>query len=430
MSDEALERTTLAKAARRLLPLISLGYGVAYMDRVNISFAATQMNHDLNFSAAAYGLGGGLFFVSYALLEVPSNLLLVRFGARRWLARIMFTWGLLAVGMMFVRTPMQFYLMRFLLGAAEAGFFPGVIYYLTLWFPAQHRGKAISRFYIAWPLSSVVMGGLAGALLSLQGHLGLAGWQWLFLVEGLPAVAMAAVFLWLLPDGPAKAPWLSAREKDWLVRRLASDAAALGGPQDHNVLRQLANPLVLTLGAVNFLVLGSFYALTLSAPGLLDAATHLGPTKVGYLVAAGGLAGAVAMLANGWHSDHVRERYIHLAAPLLITAGAFAVLSMASAPLVVMAAYVVGVAAYAGVSGVIWLIPGERLNPRSTAVGVAAINSIGQVGSFIAPYAWGLARDATGSFHAGLVALPVPFALAAGIVLMLQPRKLRVVGAA
>jgi ACS family tartrate transporter-like MFS transporter len=181
---------------------------------------------------------------------------------------------------------------------------------------------------------------------------------------------------------------------------------------------------------VNFLVLGSFYALTLSAPGLLDAATHLGATKVGYLVAAGGLAGAVAMLANGWHSDHVRERYLHLAAPLLLTAGAFAVLSMASAPLVVMAAYVVGVAAYAGVSGVIWLIPGERLTPRSTAVGVAAINSIGQVGSFIAPYAWGLARDATGSFHAGLMALPVPFALAAGIVLMLRPRRFRVVGVA
>src|SRR5580658_2767857 len=193
-------RSALAKASWRLLPLIGLGYGVAYMDRVNISFAALRMNQDLHFSASVYGLGGGLFFLSYALFEVPSNLFLVRFGARRWIARIMLTWGLLAMGMMFVRTPVQFYVMRFLLGLAEAGFFPGVIYYLTLWFPAQHRGKAISRFYVAWPLSSVVMGAVAGTLLNLQGRLGLAGWQWLFLVEGLPALAMSGVILLLLPD--------------------------------------------------------------------------------------------------------------------------------------------------------------------------------------------------------------------------------------
>ena len=189
------------------------------MDRVNIGFAALQMNRDLGFSAAVYGLGGGLFFLSYAALEVPSNLLLVRFGARRWMARIMLTWGLLAAGMMFVKTPMQFYVMRFALGAAEAGFFPGVIYYLTLWFPAKHRGRAISRFYVAWPLSSVFMGAIAGSLLAQQGRFGLAGWQWLFLVEGLPAIAMSAVFLFWLPDGPAKVSWLSDAEKAWLDRR-------------------------------------------------------------------------------------------------------------------------------------------------------------------------------------------------------------------
>jgi ACS family tartrate transporter-like MFS transporter len=176
MTDQSqIGRSALAKASWRLLPLIGLGYGVAYMDRVNISFAALQMNHDLGFTASIYGFGGGLFFLSYAAGEIPSNLLLARFGARRWIARIMVTWGLVAMGMMFVKTPMQFYVMRFLLGAAEAGFFPGVVYYLMQWFPAAERGRAISRFYVALPLSSVVMGSVAGALLGLRGVAGLTG---------------------------------------------------------------------------------------------------------------------------------------------------------------------------------------------------------------------------------------------------------------
>src|SRR3984957_3501604 len=178
----AIGKSAVRKASWRLIPLIALGYGTAYMDRVNISFASLQMNRDLHFSASVYGFGAGLFFLSYAACEVPSNLLLVRFGARRWLARIMFTWGLLSMGMLFVKTPHQFYAMRFLLGMAEAGFFPGVIFYLSQWFPASNRSRAISRFYIALPLSSVVMGALAGALLHLQGCLGLAGWQWLFMI--------------------------------------------------------------------------------------------------------------------------------------------------------------------------------------------------------------------------------------------------------
>src|SRR5579863_8174251 len=204
------------KASLRLLPVIGIGYGLAYMDRINISFAALRMNSDLHFSATAYGLGAGLFFSGYALCEVPSNLLLLRFGPKRWLARIMFTWGLLAAAMMFVRTPWQFYGVRLLLGMGEAGFFPGVLYYLTLWFPARMRARAVSRFYIALPLSSVVMGSLAGSLLGLRGQFGLAGWQWLFLVEGLPPILFSFVILKLLPDNPERAKWLTADEKAWL----------------------------------------------------------------------------------------------------------------------------------------------------------------------------------------------------------------------
>jgi ACS family tartrate transporter-like MFS transporter len=199
--------SALRKASVRLIPLIAIAYGVAYTDRVNISFAALQMNRDLHFSASSYGLGAGLFFLSYAACEIPSNLLLVRFGASRWIARIMFTWGLLAMSMMFVKTPFQFYVVRFLLGMSEAGFFPGVVYYLSQWFPANVRARTVSRFYVALPLSSVFMGGLAGVLLNLQGRMGLAGWQWLFLAEGMPAVILSAVFLFYLPNTPNDAKW-------------------------------------------------------------------------------------------------------------------------------------------------------------------------------------------------------------------------------
>jgi ACS family tartrate transporter-like MFS transporter len=422
-SDETLERSTLLKASWRLLPLIGVAYCVAYMDRVNIGFAAATMNRDLNFSATAYGLGGGLFFLSYALLEVPSNLLLVRFGARRWLARIMFTWGLLAMGMLFVRTPMQFYVMRFLLGAAEAGFFPGVIYYISIWFPAQHRGRAISRFYIALPLSSVLMGAIAGTLLGLNGRLGLAGWQWLFLIEGMPAIVLSIVFITFLPDGPAKAPWLTDPEKDWLSRRLASDAALLSEPVDHSLRRAITNPVVLGFGLVNFLHLGAMYALTLSAPMYLDQTTHLGPARVGYLIAAAGLLGAVSMMFNGWHSDHSRERYFHLAGAIALTACGYAVIWASVTPLVTIVGYLLCITSYHAVGGVLWLAPSERLHPRSAAAGVAAINSIGMMGSFIAPFAWGLAKDRTGSFHAALSCLPVLALIGAAVVLSLRPRK-------
>ena len=419
-SDETLERATVRKVAWRLLPLIALGYGIAFIDRVNISFASLQMNRDLHFSATVYGLGAGLFFVSYAALEVPSNLMLVRFGARRWMARIMLTWGLLAAGMMFVRTPMHFYLMRFALGAAEAGFFPGVIYYLNQWFPANHRGRAISRFYIAAPLSGVVMGGVAGTLLGLHGHMGLAGWQWLFLVEGLPAVLISLIFLLFLPDEPASVTWLTAAEKAWLQMRIAADQALATASGDHNVFKALLDPRVLAFTAVNFFYLGSYYAFNLSAPAVLQAATGLNTANVGYLVSAGGLAGAAGMIFIGWHSDLRRERYLHLAVPLMVVAACFAVMAFAHGPVVIAATYLVFMAAYFAVSGAFWTVPGEIIDPRSLAVAVAAINGLGQVGSFLMPFAWGIVRDATGDFHAGLTALIVPYVLGAVIVLFLR----------
>ena len=409
----------LSKAFWRIVPLIGLGYGFAFVDRVNISFAAQSMNRDLHFSATIYGLGGGLFFLSYALCGVPSNLLLVKFGPRRWIATLMIVWGVLAAGMMFIRTPFEFYAVRFLLGAAEAGFFPGVIYYLTCWFPASVRGRAVSRFYVAWPLSNTVMGVVAGSLLGLQGKLGLTGWQWLLLVEGLPAALMGLMIFRFLPDSPRAARWLSSDERDWIEQQLAAEHTSATRQKDKNIVRALLNPFVATFMFVNVVCLGSYYAFNLSAPQILGEATHLSIGAVGYVVAVAGLLGAVAMLFNGWHSDSTGERFLHLAIPLVTSAIAYGILGLTSEPLAVIGAYCLAVASNAAIAATFWLAPGEVLSVRTMAVSVAAINSVGQLGSFFSPYLWGIAKDATGSFHLGISLLPIGFTLAALIVLWL-----------
>ena len=223
--EEAIGLSAMRKATWRLIPILGIGYGLAFMDRASVSYAALGMNQELHFSETIYGFGAGLFFIGNAIAEVPSNLLLLRYGAKRIMGAIILFWGIVATAMMFVRTPTEFYSLRLLLGLAEAGFYPGVIYYLTLWFPARMRASAVSRFYIALPLSSVVMGSLAGWLMGLHGHMGLSGWQWHFLVEGIPAVFFAPVILWFLPDGPAKVSWLTDREKNWLKDKLRQDGA-------------------------------------------------------------------------------------------------------------------------------------------------------------------------------------------------------------
>ena len=423
-ADDALARGALRKISWRLLPLIALGYGIAYMDRVNISFAALQMNRDLSFSATVYGLGGGLFFLSYAALEVPSNMILARVGARRWIARIMITWGVIAMGMAFVKTPFQFYAMRFLLGAAEAGFFPGVLYYVTLWFPEAHRARAITRFYFAVPLGAAAMGAVAGSLLNLNGTLGLAGWQWLFLAQGLPAVLLSVVVWFTLPDRPAEVTWLSEAEKAWLVHRLDADATGRSG--DHpNPFRALLSPTIAALVAVNFLALGSGYAFTLSAPEIVRGATGLSAGAIGYVAAGANLIGAALILTNGWLSDRSGERSLFVAAPLLAVAGALGLLAATDGFGAVLGGYVVFTAGNVAAIALFFTTPGAILHPRSAAVGVAAINSLGQIGSFVIPALFGVARDATGSYHAGLAVLAAGYGTAAVIILVLRARTRR-----
>jgi len=411
-----------AKVAWRLLPLIALAYGISYMDRANISYAARSMTLDLHFSAAVYGFGGGLFFVSYAAMEVPSNLILAQMGARRWLARIMVTWGLVAMGMMLVKTPVQFYAMRFLLGLAEAGFFPGVMFYLMRWFPVAMRGRAVSRFYVAYPLSQVVMGAIAGALLGLQGVGGLSGWQWLFVLEGLPAVLLGIVIFFILPENPGEARFLSTEEKDALAARLAADDDAPGVSQDHGVLAALRDPRILLLGLANIGIMGCTYAFNLSMPLIVGDAMGLDAAHTGWLIAAIMAVGACVMIGAGWFSDRRHERLFHLAMYLLLQAVAFPVMALVKSGPLFLIAFVVAILANVAVQAVLFLTPGDVLRGRAAATGLAAVGSIGMVGAFIGPWAWGVAHDATGSYTAGMEALAVPYIISALIVLGLRRR--------
>jgi ACS family tartrate transporter-like MFS transporter len=425
LRDRSVASSAMPKVYWRILPLICLAYLCAYMDRVNVSFASVQMNVDLQFSATIYGLGGGLFFLGYALFEVPSNLLLVRFGARQWLARIMVTWGLLAVGMMFVQTPMQFYVMRFLLGVAEAGFFPGVIYYFAVWFPMAFRGRAVSRFYVASPLASIVMGGISGWLLDLNGVGGLRGWQWLFLVQGLPSVLAGLLVLRFLPDAPGSVKWLSELERTWLQRTLAEEAASIGEPSSHNVLAAFRNPRALMLGVIAFLLLGATTSFNLSAPAVLIAGTGLDTTAVGYLVSAGGLAGAVVMLVTGRYSDRNGDRLFTAFAFTIALTGAYLTLGVSTSPMIVGAAYLLFASTCFTVAMLLASSWADVIHVRELAVGAAAINTIGNIGAFVMPYGWGVARDATGNFQVGLMALTAATVLSGALILLLRSRVLR-----
>ena len=417
--DPATGASAQRKAAIRLLPIIGIGYGLAYMDRINISFASLRMNSDLHFSATVYGIGAGLFFIAYALCEVPSNLLLLRFGPRRWLARIMFTWGLLAMAMMFVRTPFAFYATRFLLGMAEAGFFPGVIYYLTLWFPAKMRARAVSRFYVALPLSSVAMGAVAGWLMGLQGTFGLAGWQWLFLLEGLPAALFSFVILVALPDNPASAKWLTSDEKAWLQHQLDIDSSHAHLGHDAGVLRALLSPKVWMIGLFFFSALTCNYAYYFSAPAILQGVTGWSVGQVGMLVALFGVAGAAGMLFGGSHSDKTGDRALHCIVPCCVMGAGYVIAGTGQPAWLVVLALGISFVAFMSLQAPALAVPTQFLAGRAAATGIAAMNTITMFSGFVGPYWMGRMKDATGNYNLGLQGLVIPSLTAATMMFLL-----------
>jgi ACS family tartrate transporter-like MFS transporter len=418
--NAALEKSAYRKASLRILPLIALGYGAAYIDRANISFASLQMNRDLNFSATVYGFGAGLFFLSYAACEVPSNLLLYRFGARRWLARIMVSWGIVAMAMVFVRTPAQFYVGRFALGVAEAGFFPGVIFYVAQWFPVEFRARSIARFYIAWPLSVVLMGVLAGALMGLDGHLGLTGWQWLFAVEGFPAVLLGVVFFYVLPDGPATAPWLTEPERNAVLLRIEGRTSQNARGPAEPIGPTLRDPRVWMLGIFNFCMLGSSYAYAFSAPTIVQALTGLSITGTGFVVAAMYLFAAAAMFGNGILADRSRDTFRYVIPGCLMMSAGFLVVALFSNPGIALTGLLVLIVGHMSMQGPFWSISTRFLKGRAAAAGIALMNMIGILGGFVGPYWMGIAKDLTGNYRRGLLTMAVPMLIGSGIMLYLR----------
>ena len=425
-NSEELTRSALSKASWRILPLLGIGYLIAYMDRVNVSFASTQMNADLGFSATVYGLGAGLFYLAYSLIEIPSNMLLMRFGARTWLARIMIMWGLLATAMMLVRTPLHFYALRFLLGLAEAGFFPGVIYYLSKWFPTRQRGRAVGLFYLANPLAVMVMGQISVPLLGLDGMLGLRGWQWLFLIEGLPAVIIGlAVLIWLR-DSPVEAQWLSEGERASLKAAVDDHPSLHEEHSPQEFLSILKDRRVQLLTLIYLVTLSTSTTFLLSAPAILMELTAWKLPAVSTIIFYGGLIGAITMFLTGWITDRRGERYTALIFALVIDTTCYLIVALAPSPQIVAVAFVVamiGRGMQSTAQAALWT---DVLRDRRLAIGAATISSVANMGVFLLPFAFGYARDATGSYHIGLFAFPALHVFAVLFALMLWRNAARV----
>lgn len=402
---DAIAQSALRKVRRRLIPFLFLLYVIAYLDRVNVGFAALDMNRDLGFTAAVYGLGSGIFFLSYTLLEVPSNLMLARLGARVWIARIMLTWGLVSTAMVFVATPRSFYGLRFLLGAAEAGFFPGLIYYLTHWFPARERARAVALFMTATAMAGVIGAPISSALLQLHGVFGLAGWQWLFLIEGLPAIVMAPVVLNSLTERPADAAWLTPAERDWLTEEMAREHAHT--TQAHLTLREAARSGRLwALSVLYFCIVMAFYGISFWLPQIVQSTSGLGSATVVLLSAVPYIAATIGLVAIGARSDRTGERRWHVAVPCLIGAAGFALTVMAPQTLAISLA-MLSIAAFGiwGALGPFWTLPTEFLRGPAAAGGIAIVNSVGNVGGFAGPFVIGWIHEFTGGFSAGLLTL-------------------------
>jgi len=412
--------TAVARVSRRLIPFLFLLYFLNFLDRVNVGFAALEMNRDLGFGPAVYGFGAGVFFLGYCLFEVPSNLVLYRAGARLWIARIMVTWGLAAAAMMLVHTPWSFYLLRFLLGVAEAGFFPGIIFYLTYWYPARDRARAYAWFLAAIPISGIIGGPVSGALLGLDGRLGLQGWQWLFLLEGIPSVIVGVLVLALLPDRPRDARWLPPEERAWLEDALQVERAHPAAGHGVSLRKTLGNPIVWWLGATYFLLILPLYGFTLWLPQLIKATGEFTNFEVGLVTAIPYAVAAVGMVLVGRSSDRTGERHFHLAWSALAGSLGFIAVTRIGSTGVLVATLSLTAFGVLGWLGPFWALPTAFLKDEAAAGGIALINSMGAVGGFVGPYLLGVVKQRTGSFTGGLLLLAVSLVAAVMIVMGLR----------
>lgn len=401
--DQLLD-ATFNKVAWRLLPFLFVCYFFAYLDRVNVGFAKLQMLSDLAFSDAVYGLGAGVFFIGYFLFEVPSNMILHRVGARRWIARIMISWGIISTCMMFVQSPTSFYVLRFLLGVAEAGFFPGIILYLTYWFPSQRRGRITALFMVAIPVSGIIGGPVSGWILdNFNGHMGMAGWQWLFLIEGLPTVLIGASVMYFLTDRIADARWLTVAEKKLIGDAIAADAKT---QEAHSFADALKDKRVWTLSLIYFCIQMGVYAISFWLPTLIKSSGFQSDTVVGLVSAVPYIAAAITMIIIGRSADMRRERRWHLIVPVMMAVVGLmgsayfplgSVLALASLTLATMGVFTA--------LPMFWPLPSAFLGGTAAAGGLAMINSFGNLAGFVSPYLVGAIKEATNSTNLALYIL-------------------------
>src|SRR4051812_12793282 len=383
-----LEKSTIRAISWRLIPFLVLAYFLAYLDRVNLGFAALTMNAELKFSPTVFSWGAGIFFIGYFIFEVPSNLALEKFGASRWIARIMVTWGIISACMALVSGIWSFYGLRFLLGVAEAGFFPGIILYLTYWYPAEYRARFLAAFAIAVPVSTVIGAPISGLLLGLDGAMGLKGWQWLFIIEGIPSVLLGIVTWFYLTDKPEKANWLTSEQKAWLAGKLQAEIATKQAAQHLSLGQALSSPKVITLSLVYFGFVGALYGMQFWLPQIVKA-FGLTNAQTGFVTAIPYLFGTIAMILWARHSDATRERVAHVGGPLLLTAAALGVSSYITDPAITMAVLTVAAIGIFCTFAVFWTLPTAWLSRTAAAGGVALVKLIRNLAGFGgAPLVW------------------------------------------
>jgi ACS family tartrate transporter-like MFS transporter len=418
MSAE-LEKRVLRKVTLRIVPFVMLLYFIAFIDRVNIGFAALTMNKDLGFSSGVFGLGAGIFFLGYFLFEVPSNLILDKVGARLWIARVMITWGMVSAAFAFITGDKSFYVLRFLLGAAEAGFFPGIILYLSYWFPARYRAGVVSLFMAAAPISVVLGSPISSALLEMHGLLGLKGWQWMFLMEAVPAVILGFVVLVYMTDRPEKAKWLRDDERQWLVNAMNAEHAAKAATASHSIWRGLADLRVLALALVYFGTSAGLYTLGIWAPQIIKE-FGLSTMQVGLLNAIPPTVAVVAMVLWARHSDRTGERTWHVVAACIAASAGLMLAGAATSVVSVVAALTLVNIGISAAKPPLWSMPTMFLSGSAAAAGIATINSIGNLGGFVGPAMIGWIKDLTGSFQGGLYFVAGLLVLSAVLTLVLS----------
>jgi len=428
LSSPAIVTDAVARRARRritlrLLPYVLLLYVIAYLDRSNLATAALQMPHDLGFDERVIGLGAGIFALGYVVLEIPGTLIVERWSARRWIARIMVSWGLVTIGMAFVRTPHQFYTVRFLLGLAEAGFFPGIIVYLTHWFIYEDRAKAVAGFMAAIPLAYAVGSPISGLLLGVHWG-GLRGWQWLFILEGLPALFFGVLTWFYLTDWPHQANWLPADEREWVIHELDNERRAKNSVGAYTVWQALRHRDVVILTTLHFVQNGSAYALGFWLPTMLKRLSGMSDIKITLLVALPNLFGFVAMQVNGWHSDRTAERRWHTAIPLWVTAAALLALSAANwGTLASLLLFSIAAAGLLAFLPSFWAMPSAFLSDSAAAMATGTINCVAAgLGGFLGPAFVGYQAARTHSFKSGLAVLVVALMIASMLPLTLRVR--------